>query len=564
MTSRAMGLSWAVLLTGVASTAVAQDTVVVVRADSPMSAASRVARDAVDLFNAPGTTRVFGDLFVRVDDAYTGDVAVLGGDVVVEGVVTGDLVAINSDVELASTAEIGGDVLVLGGTWSQAAGASVRGSVERYSAGLDVRRVNGTIELLQPSRQTRRRRPFRSYGPYGDADVVIATGGTYNRVEGLPILIGPRIRWGRDVGGSIEALAVFRTARKLEAARENIGYRVEGSLQVGRGPTLAIGARAYDVVRPIESWGLTAAEVGVGSFFLHRDYRDYFLTRGAAGFIRLSPLRGVTLDGELALDRETSIGIRDPWTLFRGDDLWRPNPLIDEGEFRRVTAGLELDSRLARGYSGFAWFLRAEWERGYGDDVQQRSLPLAVRDPLPTTDYHYDRVSADLRLYQRIGWSGDLRLRALAGGTVGDDPLPIQRRYSLGGPALMPGFAFRSVACSDGVTDPSLPALCDRVLLVQAEYRGGFGLGFGHPGWEHRESAQWGDWDDWEDWLWFEGPNLVVFADGGVGWLAANDPASMQFDVGVGLEFGSVGVYAARALVEDEPLRFSLRLHRRF
>jgi len=563
MTRRLMVLVLFVLACAGAARLDAQDTVVVVRAGSPLAPTSRLAREAVESFNAPETRRFFGDADIRVDDVYTSDVAVLQGHVLVEGVVKGDLIAINSDVELASTAEVGGDLLVLGGTLSQAAGASVRGSVERYSAGLDVRRVNGRIELLQPPR-VQRRRPARSYAPSGRANIVVATGGTYNRVEGLPLLVGPRIEWGREAGGSIEALAVFRTARELEASRENIGYRVDGSLFLGRRHALTLGARAWDVVRPFNAWGLTDFEVGAASFFLHRDYRDYFLTRGVSGYARLSPTRGVTLDAELSLSRETSIGIRDPWTLFRGDDVWRANPLIDEGEYRRITAGVELDSRAARGYANFAWLLRAEWERGYSDDVQPRPLPLAVRDPIPSSGYTYDRVTADLRLYQRIGWSGDLRLRALAGGTIGNDPLPAQRRFALGGPALMPGFAFRSMACNESVADASLPALCDRAVLLQAEYRGNLGLWFNPPRWDRHDYAQWGDWEDWEDWFWFEGPNLVLFADAGTAWLAANDPGALQFDVGVGLEFGSIGVYAARALVADEPLRFSVRLQRRF
>ncbi|MGD2134788.1 MAG: hypothetical protein PVF27_01455 [Gemmatimonadales bacterium] len=555
-----LALGYALLAAG-PSTLVAQDTVVVVRGEAPLSPAARVARRAVDLFNAPATTRVFGRLDVAVDDVYTSDVAVLEGPVLVEGVIKGDLVAINANVALASTAEIAGDVLVLGGALVHRAGADVRGGVERYSGGLEVRRLDGRIELLERPRTTHRRRPTRRYRPSGDADIVLTSGGTYNRVEGLPILLGPRIDWGRSIRGRIEALAVFRTARELEASRKNIGYRVEGSLSFGYDRLLTVGGRAYDVVRPLETWGLRANEVGFGTFLFHRDYRDYYLTEGAAAFVRLAPTRGVTLEGELAFDRETSIGTRDPWTLFRGDDAWRANPTIDAGSFRHLSAALELDSRVSGWAGGFAWWFRGEWERGTSDDVQPRSLPLTVRDPLPAIDYTYDRVALDLRLYQRIGWGGDLRLRGLAAASVGEHPLPVQRRLSLGGPALMPGYAFRSLACNGGVVDLSLPALCDRVLLLQAEYRGGFGLGIVPRHWDDRD---WNEWGDWDEWFWFDGPNLVLFADGGVGWLEHEDPGDLQFDVGVGLEFGSFGIYAARALVEDEPIRFSVRLNRRF
>lgn len=562
MTAARAGFALAAAFLAGAQSLAAQDTVVVVRQGAALSPATRVARRAVDVFNAPTTSRVFGRLVVAVDDVHVSDVAVLEGPVLVEGTIRGDLVAINADVELASTAEILGDVLVLGGSLTHRAGADVRGGVERYSAGLDVRRLDGRIELLKPP-APERRSPRRRYRPTGDADIVLATGGTYNRIEGLPILVGARVEWGRTVRGRIEALAVFRTARKLEASRENTGYRVEGSLGFGARRVFTVGGRAYDVVRPIETWGLGANEVGFGTFLLHRDYRDYFLTEGAAAFARLAPTRGIALEGEVAFDRETSIGIRDPWTLFRRSDPWRANPTIDEGSFRHLTAALELDSRMSDWLGGFAWLLRAEWERGTSDDIQPRALPLLVRTPLPATDYTYDRVTLDVRLYQRIGWSGDLRLRGLAVASVGDDPLPVQRRLSLGGPALMPGYPFRAFACNAGVPDPSLPALCDRIVLLQAEYRGGF-VGFGHHHWREHEPRDVWDWDEWEDWVWFDGPKLVLFGDAGVGWLAQDEPGDLRFDVGVGLEFGSLGIYAARALVEGESLRFSVRLNRRF
>ena len=73
----------------------------------------------------------------------------------------------------------------------------------------------------------------------------------------------------------------------------------------------------------------------------------------------------------------------------------------------------------------------------------------------------------------RLGWNGQLSLRAVGAGTVGkNDPLPIQRRLSLGGPDPMPRFSFRQFACNAAAGAPTQTALCDRILLFQAEYRG--------------------------------------------------------------------------------------------
>jgi hypothetical protein len=317
------------------------------------------------------------------------------------------------------------------------------------------------------------------------------------------------------------------------------------------------------VVTPIEDWQLRDDEVGLATLLWHRDYRDYYLERGVAGFARLKPAPELTLFGELARTEVTSVAARDPWTPFRGGEPWRPNPVVDEGTFTRITAGFDLDTR----YDG-RWSpgvrLRAEWERGRSDDVVERSLPLAVRNPLPLTPYAYDRVFGDLRLYQPVGWGG-LTFRAAGGTVVGDAPLPVQRRFSLGGPDPMPGYAFRRFACNDFVADLALPALCDHMVLFQAEYRGGLDL---DPFDRFRDRDAWGrrgdrEWDGWTE-VWWDGPQFVLFADAGAAWLKGTEPGRLNWDVGLGFEMGSVGLYAARAIEKNRPIRWTLRIHRRF
>jgi hypothetical protein len=167
---------------------------------------------------------------------------------------------------------------------------------------------------------------------------------------------------------------------------------------------------------------------------------------------------------------------------------------------------------------------------------------------------------ADLRLHQPLV-GGGLSLRAVAAGDLGENgPLPVHRRLSLGGPDPLPGFDFRRFSCNEGVGDPALPALCDRMVLLQLEFRTGFSFdtqGSDDDGW-------WGDggWD-W-DWLDLDELHLVLFSDAGAAWNGDNTPSRLNWDVGAGLEIGRVGLYFARALEEDRPVRAVLRLHRRF
>ena len=67
----------------------------------------------------------------------------------------------------------------------------------------------------------------------------------------------------------------------------------------------------------------------------------------------------------------------------------------------------------------------------------------------------------------------------------------------------------------------------------------------------------------------------MFFLNAGTAWLAGDGPGKVPVnripvlrewasDIGVGLDTGGLGFYAATALSGDEPIRFTLRLQRRF
>ena len=549
-----------------------QDTVIVVERGARLDASSRVAREAIDFFNHRATTRSFGTFTVSSDEVINGDVAVYRGPVRISGVIRGDLVLINSDLRLSRTAVIQGEVLVIGGSITGLDRARVDGNTRVYGSRASVRQAGNELVLQGPIRRTRRRRSrHRRSFTDADASLVLSTGGTYNRVEGLPIHVGPRIEW-RTFGSTylrLEALAILRTAGDFENNREDLGFTAGAEWTIFDSP-VTVGARGYDVVVPVEDWHLDDDEIGFASLLWHRDYRDYFFRRGFMGFIRIEPTSELTIAAEIARNEDMSAAERDPWTPFHRDDIWRPNPRVDEGTFTTITSRIEWDSRPYRGSHSSGWFLSAEWERGMSDDVVQRVLPTTIRTPLPAADYTYDRLFIDLRRYDRIGWNGQLSLRAVGAGIVGDnDPLPIQRRLSLGGPGPMPGFDFRHLACNATLPDLARPGMCDRIVLFQAEYRGHLSFNTRprryrsrHDSGRRDNRSQW----DWDDWYWLDGPTIVLFGNAGTGWIQEIDggPGKLDADIGAGIEFGSFGVYGAKALTVGESLKFSLRIHRRF
>jgi len=491
-------------------------------------------------------------------------------------------------VEFEPGAVVGGDVLVVGGTIRGADHASISGEIRSYGDPLRYRREGDQL-VYAPERD---RKPPRwiaqrdwSEERGSETGVLFALGGTYNRVEGLPILLGPRadLRLTDDMRLRAEVAGIFRTTN-ISVSGGNIGYRARGELVVGGGSrNIGLGVRGFDLVAPVESWPLKDFEVGWASFLLHRDYRDYYRQQGGAVYATLRLSRQVSLTAEGRSDLETSLEAHNPWTLFRSSQVWRMNPEVTDGRYRSAVLSLHADTRNDRGTPSSGAFVAAEYEVGQGRDITGTLGPLfcppaapgpCVPPALADGKLDYQRVAFDARSYLRLSPAGRFNLRLAGGGWVGGEPLPLQRRLSLGYPDPLPGYGFRQFSCG-GDAALGAPALCDRAIVAQAEFRTHLGFDFG-PEW----ASDWGDSEDSYEPFHVSGPDLVLFADAGRAWSVSRGgssgpdiipadrlPALGTFatDIGLGLDFGPLGFYLARPLQHaDRSVTFTVRMGRRF
>ena len=563
----------------------AQDTAIVINPESvsvapqPGDLPRLVAEEAIRFYNAATTTRLVGRSRLPRGNEWRGDVAVRNGAVSVGGRIQGTLLVINGDASVDSGAVISGDLVVIGGTATQTPGAAVAGEVRVYRAPLGYRTQG---EEIAPAR-VNPRRWLRSVGlekSWGTADsrssLTLATGGTFNRVEGLPVVFGPLFDWKlhRNVRLRVDALGVFRTAGDFTDKRSDLGYLLRTELRAGETPAYGIEFRAFDDVTPVEDWGLRAGEVGWAAFLFQRDYRDYYLSKGIAVRAFVQPERSLRLDIDVRADGQSTVRARDPWTVFRNDQAWRPNPPIDDGHYTTLAGTVTFDTRNDRLDPTAGWFLRARLENSRSEDVTpQTGVPAAVRGPIPTDgSYVFSRLFVDFRRYTRVSPSGRVNLRVFAGGWIGGDPLPLQQRLSIGGSDPLTGYGFRHSACNGDIIDPAFAgtrlAACDRVILAQAEYRGHLSLHWSYGSSAPEDEAA-------KSLFTLQGPDLVVLADAGQAWLVGSGPGrlpadrlptlgSWLADLGLGIDWGGLGLYVAKAVTAGEPLRFTLRLDHRF
>ncbi len=560
----------------------AQDSVIIIRPDAAQPDSlertglpSQVVDELLQRFNDSATTRFWGDMDLPAGSALSGSVGVFRGSVRLAGRIDGPLLVINGSLAVLPGGTVTGDVLVVGGRITVAEGGRIAGDRRVYWDAAPVIR-NG--EGLLVRRGPRRPLPvfssatarFQS-GPLRAA-VTVGTGGTYNRIEGLPVVFGPSLDWHLAPATelNLNVRGILRTSADGAGLREDFGYHATGEFRFGQPQGFALGVEGYSEVQGIENHPLSRSEVGWSALLFQRDQWDYYLRQGvgAYSYAYLSPAFRVDLG--LRRDQESSVRANDPWSLFRNSDRWRPNPLVDDGHYVAAHARLLYDTRDDRNAPTSGWWLSAEGERDWSNDVAPLVLPTSIRAPVPTErTYAFNRVRLDLRRYNRLSPRSRLNFRFLAEGWAGGDPLPVQRRVALGGADYLPGYEFRAFNCAPGgYSDPSHAALCDRLMLAQAEYRTRLDLGFGR-------TARGPGWAEVDRYLGLSQLDLVFFTDAGKSWLSGAGPGRVpndripsfrewKADVGVGLDLGGAGIYLARALTDSEPLRVAFRLQHRF
>jgi len=409
--------------------------------------------------------------------------------------------------------------------------------------------------------------------------LTISSGKTYNRVEGLPVYLGPtyKDRIGRaDV--SIAALGIIRSSNKFHWDAENLGHRLSIDARFGRRRGFAFGASTFDEVAKIEPWQLTEPDGGLASFFLKRDYFDWYGRHGGRiyGSMFRSDYASATVG--YSSERWSSRSARDVWTLFRGDDAWRENPTINDGLVHVLDFNVHYDTRNRELRPLAGWFIDATYEYGAGnfDKFGSRLPPDDVAHDIRRLEY--GRAFLDLRRYNRISPRRQLNARLVLGGWLHGDELPLERRLSVGGIGTLPGFDFRRLGIGTDVglcspesgPLPGRPAECERVALAQLEYRHElvselFDI-FNRNGIRVRGAT------------FRVKPAAVAFVDAGRGWLVGPRQGDLQYpsgslpgfdswrtDVGLGLDLGIAGLYVAKAVSSPkEPANFFVRIRRRF
>ncbi len=391
------------------------------------------------------------------------------------------------------------------------------------------------------------------------AGLSLTSGKTYNRVEGLSVLVGPTLTIESPaIALNAAAYGIVRTGEGWRLDEPRSGHDVRLAARFGSDRTLGISGSLYNVVTPTERWQMTEPEEGLASFLLRRDYLDYYGRHGARVEGSWIVNEKAAINMGYASERWSSRRANNPFTLFRGDARWRPNPSVDEGVVHLATIDATFDTRNDVSNPSGGWYLRGGYEHG-------TSPALTRATSVASSAVSYGRVFFDLRRYNRISPRTQINGRLVAGGSVSGDELPLERKLSLGGPGTIPGYDYRErtrdgdvLQCTGGASPATSPPLCDRVLLGQLELRTDLASRpfdiFNVPALRLRRVG------------FTARPVGVLFVDVGRGWRTTQPwPSHYKSDVGAGLDLGLLGFYVAKAVTDwSEPANFLIRIRRRF
>jgi hypothetical protein len=543
-------------------------TALPLRAQETRTLTPAAAEAIAGRYNSPTTIRLTGETRVPRGAAVEGAVASVGGPLIVAGVVRGDVLVINGDLRLEPGASVTGRAVVVGGRFDGDP-ADVAGSVLVYPEALRFRREGDRIIALEAARPS-----WLSAGiatEFGRADFMLTVDGSYNRVEGLPVSVGPRLELGRSNPTVIDARLIYRTRSGLRIHPEEIGHDVRLEQYVAGHRSLRLGIGTHSAVDPIELNGLSDSENSLSTFILHRDYRDHYERDGWRLYLVYDGrTRPIDAGMEYRSESHSSASTHTPWSLLDNDEPWRPQPQVAEGDLQTVRGWARWDSRNDPLEPATGWLVQAEVEQGLEGKLRMMTGAASVPPDAGGPEYRsvgaeFTAFQLDVRRYLRFSPRTRLALRGLAAGSPDDGELPPQRQHVLGGEGSLPGyerFTFDCGARDRAVVDGLLPYYgCDRVLLLQAEGR--YAL--------LSEDFSPGRWLGLDFDL-FTTPELVVFADAGRAWVETESlhgrdggTSSLRLDAGIGFELGRLGLYLAIPLSEEgDGANFFVRINPRF
>ena len=306
---------------------------------------------------------------------------------------------------------------------------------------------------------------------------------------------GEREDWFSSVDGFVPSLgmgiAVFDHDRfnhtfvaghlSYKFASERAGYALGFERPLFGATKLYVGGELHDLTASDDQWQTSSFESSLAAAGARRTFRDYYRRRGVQinGALRLH--QQVEALFAWRGERQEPLTTASDFSIWNGDQPFRPNTVARNGRLNAVLVGLSVDSRGFDQESLEATYRRHQLDTLFGerlDDLEQtqNAAPVWRLDwtsefSAPDafgSDFDFRRHIVSARSRVMLSTHQQFGVRAIGGWSEG--ALPPQRQFAVGGLGSVHGYDFKE-------------QIGDAMALVNLEYelgwhRGLKGIGF--------------------------------------------------------------------------------------
>jgi len=289
------------------------------------------------------------------------------------------------------------------------------------------------------------------------------------RVRIVPDL-GEREDWFTSVDGFVPSLgmgiAVFDHESfnhtflaghlSYKTASERGGYALGFERPLFGRTKLFVGGELHDLTATDDRWQVSSFEASLDAIAVRRTFRDYYRRRGVQinGAVRVHPRVEalVAWRGE----REEPLAVASDFSVWRGDEAFRPNAAAIDGRLNAVLVGASIDGRGFDRESLESSYRRHQLEEPFGvrlDELEKGDEPAAMWRVDWTSEIAGGSFGGDFDFRRhvvvgrtRVAVSPHQVFAARAIGGWSDGLLPPQRIFSIGGIGSVHGYDFKAQA----------------------------------------------------------------------------------------------------------------------
>jgi outer membrane protein assembly factor BamA len=228
-----------------------------------------------------------------------------------------------------------------------------------------------------------------------------------------------------------------------------------------------VGGELHDLTASDDLWQVSGTQASVEALLVRNSMRDYYRRHGVQLHSAVRPNARLELQFAWRGEQHEPLRVESDFSVWNGDDEFRPNAPVAEGKLNALVFGAMFDSVGFQDDSLAATYRQHLLDRPFGrtlrnpDEATRRPVwrvhwntEVSARGAL-NSDFDFQRHIVTGRVGLLLSRHEEIRARVLSGWSGGT--LPPQRLFSLGGVGTVHAYGFKE-------------AVGDGMLLFNVEY----------------------------------------------------------------------------------------------